>query len=87
MASFTNNSNTKSKAMAVASLVSVKSDKAICRINITDTFAKNVCGDIPNNISAEQLEAVLTKVLSEGNFYLKVVDTTKELETVDASEY
>lgn len=87
MATFTNNAS-KTKGLAVARLVSKASGKTIGFVNVTETFAREVCkAPEHKKIPADKLKLELAKILENAFVRVEVTDLTAEIETVSATEY
>ena len=89
MAKFNTNSS-KSQAQSLSKIVSTLSNRAMCWVNFTDSFAKATGSKDAHDITADQAIAhleVILKMLKEGKAHFESTDLTEERETISADEY
>jgi len=81
-------SSKETKDQFTAVIHSVKSDKGITFVNLTQEFVKNVFG-VRNReeVTAEQAEEVLPTLLGNDKVYVKIYDLTAEHKTIAVEDY
>ena len=78
----------QNKNQFVTSLVSRKSDRATCWLNMTDGFIKATFGvKSTSDITAKQVEERLGEYYNNSNVYLKVTDLTAELPSISPEDF